>query len=434
MVTLTLAGPTSALAGTTQPLHVSVTNTGSGHKFPSGFPEGRIAWVALRAVDLATGAELAIADTVWNRTSLGVGYLTATAQDDPNFPGCHWVLPAGSPDPYAWQFKAVASLGDGCPTLALPYATPLNLVVNPEGMPIDAHGVVIDRGNPLGQPQYIDRNGDGDLYNDAYLSDTRLQPLPHAGATVHLDRYAVVIPPGTAGPVAVTAAVYYQSFEAMVAKKLLGNLADTNQNFTLEPCVLRGPCDGRHPTVEPAVVEGAPPVPMAVTHWVIALAGTPDTTPPTVTTYPAAGATHVYEDVVVKVIFSEPVTGVDANTMTLTDATGTAVPARVAQIGDATWGLFPHQVFLQRGATYTARVAPAVCDVAQHCLTQALTWHFTITDTPGQGQGNTRIPLAGGHLPGESTPTPRPTTAPVEPSPAGAPSPEAASAAPPAAP
>ena len=150
-----------------------------------------------------------------------------------------------------------------------------------------------------GQPQYIDRNGDGDLYNDAYLSDTRLQPLPHAGATVHLDRYAVVIPPGTAGPVAVTAAVYYQSFEAMVAKKLLGNLADTNQNFTLEPCVLRGPCDGRHPTVEPPVVEGAPPVPMAVTHWVIALAGTPDTTPPTVTTYPAAGATHVYEDVVV---------------------------------------------------------------------------------------------------------------------------------------
>ena len=105
VVTLTLAGPTIALAGTTQPLHVSVTNTGSGHKFPSGFPEGRIAWVALRAVDLATGAEFAIADTVWNRTSPGVGYLTATAQDDPNFPGCHWVLPAGSPDPMRGSLK-----------------------------------------------------------------------------------------------------------------------------------------------------------------------------------------------------------------------------------------------------------------------------------------------------------------------------------------
>ena len=131
-----------------------------------------------------------------------------------------------------------------------------------------------------------------------------------------------------------------------------------------------------------------------------------------------------------KVFFSEPVTGVDATTFTLTDAKGTAVPASVAQIGDYTWGLFPHQVFLKRGATYTARVAPAVCDFAKNCLAQALTWHFTITDTPGRGQGDTSIPLAGGHLPGESAPTPRPTTAPVEPSPAGAPSPEAASALP----
>src|SRR5262249_19875956 len=59
--------------------------------------------------------------------------------------------------------------------------------------------------NSLGQPQYHDRDGDGDLFDDAFLVDTRLQPLPHAGATVHLDRYAVVIPPGTGGPVAVTA-------------------------------------------------------------------------------------------------------------------------------------------------------------------------------------------------------------------------------------
>ena len=55
-----------------------MTNTGSGHKFPSGFPEGRNAWVALRAFDLATGTELEIADTVWHRTSVGVGYLTTS--------------------------------------------------------------------------------------------------------------------------------------------------------------------------------------------------------------------------------------------------------------------------------------------------------------------------------------------------------------------
>src|SRR5215510_6523976 len=123
-------------------------------------------------------------------TSLGE---RASGRVDPNCPGCQWLVPAGSPDPYAWQFKAVASLGDGCPT-------PLNLVVNADGMPIDAAGTVIDRANPLGQPQYRDLNGNGDLYDDVFLVDTRLHPLPHPGATVDLDRYAVVIPPGTVGP------------------------------------------------------------------------------------------------------------------------------------------------------------------------------------------------------------------------------------------
>ena len=426
VVTLTLTGPPSADAGTTQPLHLRVSNTGSGHKFPSGFPEGRNAWVALRAFDLATGTELAIADAVWQRTSVGVGYLTATALVDPTFPGCHWVLPAGSTDPYAWQFKAVASLGDGCPTLALPYATPLNMVVNADGMPIDAHGTVIDRANPLGQPQYRDRDGDGDLFDDAFLLDTRLQPLPHAGATVHLDRYSVVIPPATQGPVAVTAAVYYQSFEAVVAQKLLGNLADTDLDGTLEPCVLQGACDGRQPSVEPAVVEGAPPVPMRVVNWVIPLTGTPDTTPPTATPYPRAEATEVYDDVVVKVFFSEPVRGVDATTLTLTDAQGTGVPASVAQIGDYTWGLFPHQVFLTRGATYTARVAAEVCDFAHNCLAQALTWRFTITSTPGGGQGDTSVPLGGGRPPAGAPPATVGATAPGGPPGEGPPPPDAA--------
>ena len=151
----------------------------------------------------------------------------------------------------------------------------------------------------------------------------------------------------------------------------------------------------QRPTVEPAVVEGAPPVPMRVTNWVIPLTQTADTTPPSATPYPRTGAADVYEDVVVKVAFSEPVTGVDATTLTLTDAQGTGVPASVAQIGDYTWGLFPHQVFLARGATYTARVAASVCDYATNCLGQDLTWRFTITDTPGGGQGDTSIPLGG---------------------------------------
>ena len=193
-------------------------------------------------------------------------------------------------------------------------------------------------------------------------------------------------------------------------------IPEAADNGRLEPCIREGARDGCQPTVEPAVVEGAPPVPMRGATSVIPLTQTADTTPPTATPYPQTGAINVYEDVVVKVVFSEPVTGVDATTVILTDAQGTAVPASVAQIGDYTWGLFPHQVFLTRGETYTARVAASVCDYAKNCLGQDLTWRFTITDTPGGGQGDTSIPLGGGSLPVEHTLTTRHTTAPLEPS------------------
>ena len=389
---VTAAG--SASAGTTQPLSLSVTNSGSGHDFPTGFPEGRAAWVAVRAWDLASGDELMVEDSFWGRTSAGVGGLIATDMVDPNYPGCGWMIPAGSPDPYAYSFRAVASLGDGCPTLALPYATALNLVTNAGEQPIDAGGTVIDGDNPLGLPQYQDLDGDGDLYDDAYLVDTRLRPLPHAGATIDLDRYSVVIPAGTAGPVAVTAAVYYQSFEAIVAREFLGNLADTDVDTVLEPCVLGGACDGRTPTSEPAVVEGAPPVPMETASWVIEIAGSPDVTPPAVvSTYPAAGAVDVYERAVVKVSFSEPVTGVDASSFTLVDSGGVSVPAFVDQIGDGTWALFAQPVFLATREVYTARVAAPVCDAAGNCTAQDTVWSFETTTTAGGGSGDTSVPL-----------------------------------------
>jgi hypothetical protein len=63
------------------------------------------------------------------------------------------------------------------------------------------------------------------------------------------------------GPVAVTTAVYCQSLEAIVALKVLGNMAGTNNDFILETCVLGSLCEGPTPTTEPAVVEGAPKSP-----------------------------------------------------------------------------------------------------------------------------------------------------------------------------
>src|SRR5262249_19337794 len=229
---------------------------------------------------------------------------------------------------------------------------------------------------------------------DAFLRDTRLRPMPHAGATVVLDRYSVVIPPGTKGPVAVTAAVYYQSLEAMVAKKFLGNLADVDTDFLLEPCVLGGPCDGRRPSVEPAGVEGAPPVPMKVRSWVIRVEGEgrPDAPPSVVALYPRAGGINAYASTIPKASFSEPVTGVDPNTFSLTDAAGARIPASVHQIGDGTWGLFPDRIYLKAGARYTAHLSPGICNSAHICTTRPIEWAFTVASTKNEEAGDTSIP------------------------------------------
>src|SRR2546425_1727112 len=63
-----------------------------------------------------------------------------------------------------------------------PYTTlfrSLNLVTNARGLPIDAKNVVIDRNNPHGLPQFRDLNGNGDVYDDAFLRDTRLRSEEH---------------------------------------------------------------------------------------------------------------------------------------------------------------------------------------------------------------------------------------------------------------
>src|SRR5258705_11716008 len=350
--------------------------------------------MAVSAFDLATGGELQIHDSVWNRKSTGVGKLTTTDMIDPTFPRCDWKIPAGSPDPYAYQFKAVATLGDDCPTMELVYATPRNLVTNANGLPVDASGVVIDKNNPLGLPIFRDLNGNGDVFDDSFLRDTRLRALPNAGATVTLDRYSVVVPPGTRGPVAVSAAVYYQSLEAIVAKKFLGNLADTDTDFVLEPCVLGGRCDGRRPASEPAVVEGAPPVPMEVENLVIALDGdaTVDAPPALVATYPVAGATRVYHDVVPKAGLSAPVTGIARSTFTLAASSGVRVPASVHHIGDGTWGVFPDRVFLKPGETYTARVAAGLCGGSRKSTKKGCRWEIPVGSKGENATGETPLP------------------------------------------
>jgi hypothetical protein len=333
--------------------------------------------------------------------------------------------------------RAVATLDKTCPTLDLPYATPVNLVVNANNMPTDAAGNVIDRNNPLGLPRYTDLDGDGDLFDDSFLKDTRLRPraataAADAGSRAALTQYSIVVPSTVVGPIAVTSIVYYQAFEGIVARKFLGNLAnlddtDTNEGYPggsplLETCVLKGACDriGKAGATgetqlrsallfDPIVMEGAPPMPMTVQTRVIQVVGTTDNVAPrliinnckpprkgtatcntnmaaNITTalvntkqYPhwspslyggptgnfaaeGYGELNVDHRRVIKVSFSEPVTGVDRNTFYLTDSGGTAVDFLINQIDATTFALFPYEsteaVFLSGGG-YIIHVAPS---------------------------------------------------------------------------
>ena len=136
-------------------------------------------------------------------------------------------------------------------------------------------------------------------------------------------------------------------------------------------------------------------MPMVVRNIIIPVTGAPlDKTPLRVATYPAMGASHVYQDAVAKVFFSRPVGNLDTRTFTLIDSHGAQVPAWVDQIGDGVWGLFPNQVILKGGETYTARLKAGVCDLTGACSNQDVAWKFTVTKEPGQGNGDTSIPVA----------------------------------------
>ena len=204
---------------------------------------------------------------------------------------------------------------------------------------MDARGRVIDKNNPRGLPRFEDRDGDGDIYDDAYLTDTRLDPLRAAGRRL-VARSLFSRHPGQtrSGRWRYRRAVYYQSVEAIAALKFLGNLADTDADFRLEPCVLGGLCDGRTSAVEPAVVEGSPPMPMEVRSWLIGVNDSGPARAPALSTYPAPGAVDVYRDAVIKVTFSEPIVGLDPTALTLRDNRGALVPATVDQVGDGTLG------------------------------------------------------------------------------------------------
>jgi len=94
---------------------------------------------------------------------------------------------------------------------------------------------------------------------------------------------------------------------------------------------------------------------------------------------------------VVKAFFSEPVTGVGGSSFTLTDASGQTVRPRRSD-RRRRLGPLPSQILLTPGATYTAHLAPGICDAAANCTERATTWSFTVAAARDGGEGDTSIP------------------------------------------
>src|SRR5215213_2966137 len=131
--------------------------------------------------------------------------------------------------------------------------------------------------------------------------------------------------------------------------------------------------------------------------------GTPvtDTVAPTLTARtPAPGAVEVAVGGNVTATFSEPVTGIDGSTVTLTGPGGTAVPAAVGyDAASRTATLNPNQD-LSAGASYTAAVSGAISDTAGNSLSAA-SWTFSTAApvTPPAGTGDTAAPTVTGRSP-----------------------------------
>lgn len=71
--TVEIVAPERLRAGAVETILVRVTNSGAGHKLPTGFPEGREMWVDLRVVDAA-------GKTIYRRGAVRDGALEANAR------------------------------------------------------------------------------------------------------------------------------------------------------------------------------------------------------------------------------------------------------------------------------------------------------------------------------------------------------------------
>jgi len=137
----------------------------------------------------------------------------------------------------------------------------------------------------------------------------------------------------------------------------------------------------------PAPVQVTPsPLPSAEATATAMPAPTPDDVPPTVVARePAPGAVIATSDLL-RVTFSEAVSGVDPNRFQLRDPDGAVVPATVTLDPERRIATLAPEVGLTVATAYTAALTGAVQDEAGNALT-ALSWSLTTTDQVSFGTG-----------------------------------------------
>ena len=144
-----------------------------------------------------------------------------------------------------------------------------------------------------------------------------------------LDRYAVVIPADVAGPGGGDGGGLLPVGRGDRGARSSSATSPTPTSTSAwSPACSAARCDGRTPGVEPAVVEGAPPVPMEVRNWLIHVGaqahrcrtgragcdGHRRAVRASTLTYPAAERDRAcYRDAVVKATFSSRSPALDAS-------------------------------------------------------------------------------------------------------------------------
>jgi methionine-rich copper-binding protein CopC len=118
-------------------------------------------------------------------------------------------------------------------------------------------------------------------------------------------------------------------------------------------------------------------------HNMLELGGPPpDITPPLVTDkIPAAGAANIAVVTHVSATFSEPVSGVNGSSFTLTPAGGAAVAASVSYDSATRTATLTPSAALSYSTTYTAQLSNAIADTAGNPLA-AVSWSFTTAAPP----------------------------------------------------